>query len=278
VNVVEPGEYLEVKSDYHLAAAGRESAEDERLDLLEKIYDPVSRARRQVVQPGWRCLEVGAGRGSMAVWLAEQVGPSGQVVATDIDVGYLKRLEVPSLEVQEHNILDDPLDPLGPGSFDVVCSRLLLFHLRGRQEQAIRRMAECLRPGGWLIDEDADWGTVGPVDPSHPVYGEFHGAWRDGDWWVVRGYDPNFGRKLPVLFERCGLQQIRVESSSGVVRGGSPWARWYRESLDVMHRLGGEALSEEQQREHDLITSVLADPSVWLMREMLHACWGRRPL
>ena len=114
------------------------------------------------------------------------------------------------------------------------------------------------------------------VDPSHPVYGEFHGAWRDGDWWVARGYDANFVRKLPALFERCGLQEIRVESTSGVVRGGSPWARWYRESLDVMHRLGGEALSEE--REHELITSVLADPSVWLMREMLHACWGRRLL
>jgi len=28
---------------------------------------------------------VGGGRGSMAVWLAEQVGPTGQVLATDID-------------------------------------------------------------------------------------------------------------------------------------------------------------------------------------------------
>ena len=73
---------------YRLAAAGREVAEDERLTLLEQIFDPLSRRRRDMVQPGWRCLEVGAGRGSMAVWLAEQVGPSGHVVATDIDVGY----------------------------------------------------------------------------------------------------------------------------------------------------------------------------------------------
>lgn len=85
--------------DYRLAAAGRESAEDERLDLLEQIYDPVSRRRRSFVQPGWRCLEVGAGRGSMAVWLAEQVGPKGHVVATDIDTRYLARLDVPNLEV-----------------------------------------------------------------------------------------------------------------------------------------------------------------------------------
>jgi 2-polyprenyl-3-methyl-5-hydroxy-6-metoxy-1,4-benzoquinol methylase len=68
----------ETEPGYRLAAAGRETAEDERLSLLEQIYDPVSRRRRALVQPGWRCLEVGAGRGSMAVWLAEQVGPTGQ--------------------------------------------------------------------------------------------------------------------------------------------------------------------------------------------------------
>lgn len=58
---------------YRLAARGRQGAEDDRLGLLEHIFDPRSRRRRELVQPGWRCLEVGAGRGSMAVWLAERV-------------------------------------------------------------------------------------------------------------------------------------------------------------------------------------------------------------
>jgi ubiquinone/menaquinone biosynthesis C-methylase UbiE len=174
---------------HRLAAAGREAAEGQRLDLLEQIYDPVSRRRRGLVQPGWRCLEVGGGRGSMAAWLAEKVGPAGHVVATDIDLGYLRQLDLPNLEVVEHNILEDPLEPLGPGSFDLVCSRLMLFHLVDRQELAIRQMARCLRSGGWLVDEDADWGTAAPVDPSHPLYAGYHDAWRDGDWWTVRGYD-----------------------------------------------------------------------------------------
>src|SRR4029077_5618734 len=89
---------------------GRQEAEDDRLSLLERIFDPLSRRRREMVRPGWRCLEVGAGRGSMAVWLAAQVGESGKVVATDIDVTYLKRLHLPNLEVRQHNILDDSLD------------------------------------------------------------------------------------------------------------------------------------------------------------------------
>jgi len=205
--------------DYRLAAAGREAAEDERLDLLEQSYDPTSRRRRGLVQPGWRCLEIGGGRGSMALWLAEQVGPAGHVVVTDIDTRYLERLGAPNLEVPEHDILHDSLEVLGAGSFDLVCSRLMLFHLKGRQEAAIGQMARCLRPGGWLVDEDADWGTCAPIDPGHPRYEGYRRAWKDGDWWTERGYDQFFGRKLPALFERCGLQDIRHEAATEIVRG-----------------------------------------------------------
>ena len=69
---------LDLGPGYRLAARGRQEAENDRLDLLERIFDPVSRRRRELVQPGWRCLEVGAGRGSMAVWLAERVGESAR--------------------------------------------------------------------------------------------------------------------------------------------------------------------------------------------------------
>ena len=266
----------DVGPEYRLAAAGREAEEEERLGLLEQIYDPVSRRRRAIVQPGWRCLEVGGGRGSMAVWLAQKVGPTGHVVATDIDLGYLRRLDVPNLEVVEHNILEDPLEPLGLGSFHLVCSRLMLFHLVGRQELAVRQMVKCLRPGGWLIDEDADWGTIAPVDPSHRLYAGYHDAWRDGDWWTVRGYDKVFGRKLPVLFERCGLDDIRHEAATEVVRGGSPWARWWAVTLQVMNELGGGGAVESYRRELEVMTRALADPTVLVLRELLHACWGRR--
>ena len=259
-----------------MAGTGRAPAEDERLSLLEEIFDPISIRRRSMVQAGWRCLEVGAGRGSMAVWLAERVGPNGRVVATDIDVRYLERLDVPNLEVRQHNILDDPLDLLAPGSYDVVCSRLMLFHLVGRQAETIRRMALCLKPGGLLIDEDADWGTTAPVDRSHPRFAAFHRAWREGDWWAMRGYDPTFGRTLPALFERSGLESIHHEASTEVVRGGSPWARWYRDSLDVIAE-ATPAQTADGTDEHEIITSTLADPSIWFLRELLHACWGRRP-
>jgi SAM-dependent methyltransferase len=264
---------------YRLDARGRQEAEDDRLGLLERIFDPGSRRWRDIIQTGWRCLEVSAGRGSIAFWLTERVGESGRVVATDIDVTYLKRLNLPSLEVRQHNILDDPLDELGPGSFDMVCSRLMLFWLAGKQEEAIRRMVECLRPGGWLMDEDGDWGTIAPVDPSHPYYAPYHRTYQGGGWWASRGYDPTFGRKLPMLFERCGLENIRQEATAEVVRGGSPWARWWHETLEAIRawEQADGGLTEAREQEYKLLTAPWTDPSFWFLNALLHACRGQRP-
>ena len=268
-----------IRPAYRLAATGRQEAEDDRLSLLERILDPLSRRRRDLVRPSWRCLEVGAGRGSMAVWLAEKVGEGGKVVATDIDVTYLKRIHLPNLEVRQHNILNDSVDALGPGSFDMVCSRLTLFWLADKQESAIRRMVECLRPGGWLVDEDGDWGTLAPVDPSHAHYGCFHAAYRGGEWWSSRGYDPTFGRRLPVLFVRCGLENIRHEATAEVVRGGSPWARWWQETFEGLHEWEQRehGLTEAQEEEYKALTAPWTDPSFWFLNALIHACRGQRP-
>lgn len=59
--------------------------EHDRLHALEALFDDASahHLARLGVGPGWRCLEVGAGAGGVARWLADRVGPSGQVLATD---------------------------------------------------------------------------------------------------------------------------------------------------------------------------------------------------
>jgi hypothetical protein len=98
-----------------------------------------------------------------------------------------------------------------------------------------------------------------------------------GDWWASRGYDPAFGRKLPGLFERCGLVDVQADAHTELVRGGSVWARWYAESLNVIHQAAGSAGTGAQRHEHEQIVAALADSSAWLMRELLHCCRGRRP-
>ena len=60
-------------------------AERRRLDAHVGLWDPCTFRRLAAtgIGPAWRCLEVGAGTGSVARWLADQVGPDGLVVATD---------------------------------------------------------------------------------------------------------------------------------------------------------------------------------------------------
>jgi hypothetical protein len=140
-------------------------------------------------------------------------------------------------------------------------------------------MVQCLRPGGWLIDEDGDWGTAGPVDPAHPRYAGYHRVYQHGEWFAARGYDPFFGRKLAALFDRCGLHNIRHEASAEVVRGRSPWARWWADTLDAIHGWGtaDQTLPGSTENEHQALTAACLEPSVWLMSELLHACSGQRP-
>src|SRR6187399_1249805 len=94
-----------------------EAIERARLEQLERISDPVTRGRLEKlgVARGWRCLEVGAGRGSIARWLADRVGPEGRVVATDLDPRFLDDLTLPNVEVRAHDVLATPFEP---GAYD----------------------------------------------------------------------------------------------------------------------------------------------------------------
>jgi ubiquinone/menaquinone biosynthesis C-methylase UbiE len=69
---------------------------------------------------------VGGGGGSITEWLCQQVGPRGQVVATDINTRFLEALDYPNLEVRHHDILADELEP---AAFDLVHVRFVLMHL-----------------------------------------------------------------------------------------------------------------------------------------------------
>src|SRR5581483_10184882 len=106
-------------------------AERARLDSLTALYDPGSLAVSEQLglAPGWRCLDVGAGTGTLALALAERVAPTGTVVALDIDTRFLEPLAAPQLETVA---LDVTRQPLPQGEFDRVHARLLLEHFPSR--------------------------------------------------------------------------------------------------------------------------------------------------
>ncbi len=138
----------------------------DRFDALASLFDAATFGHldRLGTTAGWHCLEIGAGGGSVAGWLAARVGPSGHVLATDLDVRWLEpRLRAVNVEVRAHDIVDEELPE---GTFDLVHERLVLIHLRERVA-ALRRLVSALRPGGWLLAEDFDSavGSDAYVDP-----------------------------------------------------------------------------------------------------------------
>ena len=120
------------------------SGEHERLALMSELLDPLERAHieRLGVGPGWRCLELGAGNGSIARILAALVRPAGNVVASDRDIGFMSDLKAPNLEVRRIDVLGDPLEE---AHYDFVTARALLHHLPDRKT-ALARMVGAVKP------------------------------------------------------------------------------------------------------------------------------------
>ncbi|GAA3791971.1 hypothetical protein GCM10022403_027530 [Streptomyces coacervatus] len=118
------------------------------------LFDPTTfrHLERLGIGSGRRCWEVGAGGTSVVSWPAEKVGPTGQVVATDIDTSLLASVARPPVEVHVHDVSAE--EPPGEG-FDLVHARLVLVHVPDR-ERALRSMIKALRPSGRLLIEDAD--------------------------------------------------------------------------------------------------------------------------
>ncbi|TDD77977.1 class I SAM-dependent methyltransferase [Actinomadura darangshiensis] len=120
---------------------------DQQMRVMPVLLDPLTLDVLDAtgVGPGARCLELGAGGGSIARALAERAGPSGRVVAVDLATDYLE--DIPGVEVYRHDITQGLPDP---GPFDLIHARLVLLHLPQRLE-VLRTLVDALAPGGWLV-------------------------------------------------------------------------------------------------------------------------------
>jgi SAM-dependent methyltransferase len=260
---------------YINAGADFES-ERSRLHLLETRYDKgtIRRIGSLGSLEGTRCLEVGAGAGSVARWLAGCVGKKGHVVATDLDPRFLAGVEGPNLEVRRHDILVDDVEM---GAYDLVHCRALLLHLPDPQ-RALVRMFAAVRPGGLLLVEDADYVSMVATDPGHRLSAAFDRTNRTilARLEAEHRLDPWFGRRLPALVAGLGIIDADYEATVAIRRGGSPEATLYRESV----RLGREAMRAANllpDSDFDTLDEATADPSFTFFDAVSVAAWGRRP-
>jgi SAM-dependent methyltransferase len=261
----------------YLAKDSPDAFERERLGLLTHLADPITTRRLTDlgVGRGWRCLDVGAGDGSVARWLAWNVGSTGSVVATDLNPRFLGGHSLPNLEVRRHNILEDELEA---DHFDLVHCRAVLMHLPD-PIRALRRLVSAVRPGGWLVvEEPAGAASFGAADPGHPRATGFDRSTRVL-WAAVEAsgtMDLDFGRRLPVLFERLGVMDLGHEGVTLTARGGDALARFFQMSSELLRErfVAAGVLTEA---EFDDLSRAYNDRSFWFVAFTIFGAWGRRP-
>jgi SAM-dependent methyltransferase len=243
-----------------------------RLQAAEDLLDDgtVRRLERLGTRPGWRCLEVGAGGGSIARWLAKHVHPDGHVVATDINLRDLDTHGAAGLEVREHDIVHDPIEQ---EAFDLIHARLVLEHLPER-DGVLGKLARALRPGGWLMVEDVDYVSAIPISALGAREHEYTQSVRLQAF-SASGVDHTLGRRLPAQLRALGLNDIGNEGRVWVMEGGSPGARWFRLSLAHLRpRLVGPGMLTDA--EIDRMLELFEDPNWSAFSPVIMAAWGRR--
>ena len=222
------------------------------------------------LKPGWwSCLEVGAGGGSMARWLSEQVGPSGTVVAADIDLRFLQDITASNVDVRRLDILRDPL---GQSRFDLVHCRLLLIHLAD-PALALQRMVAACKPEGWVLIEEADFSTYRSADTQDPRGASFTEAVQRafGSVHESKLFDPYYGVRVRELLSNLGLRAVGAEGTCSLVHGTEPEARERRLALPALVRAG--ACSQEDAA---AIAQCLDDPVFTFVGHTIFAAWGQR--
>jgi SAM-dependent methyltransferase len=250
-----------------------------RLGGLSALFDPLTFRHLTAigVEPGWRCLEVGAGSGSVAGWLSRTVGPDGRVMATDVDVRFLDQLG-DNVEVVRHDVTCDPLEQ---SAFDLVHARAVVEHLPAR-DHVIGRLVSALRPGGVLVLEDFVFGGTaseaveGAVSPAAngPAMTRVLQAVSTG--FRAIGADSQYGLKLPAALTAAGLHEVDAELTFRLVSGGSPQSAFYSQTLSERAARLIE-LGLLTPADADQATIFVDDPtSRWLSLGLVTS-WGRRP-
>ena len=240
-----------------------EEGEGPRLALLEAILDGPTFARleRIGVGSGWRCADVGAGRGSVSTWLRDR---GAEVVSADIMPRFLD-----GPDVRAHDICDGPVED---SAFDLVHCRALLAHVADFDD-AVANLVSSARLGGWVAVAEPDYGTMMECDPGHPRAEVFR-RFRERSAAGTR-MDAFVGRRVhEVLGDH--LEDMSSEGLTDIVAGGSLRARYRRFTMEVARPLSARR-KDYDEAEYDELLACFDDPTFRYIDCLWVAVWGKRP-
>ncbi|HVW39911.1 MAG TPA: methyltransferase domain-containing protein [Amycolatopsis sp.] len=248
--------------------------ERDRLDTMARAWDPgtLRLVADLGIGAGQRCLEAGAGAGSVARALAEVVGAEGYVLAVDADTRFLDGL-APQVEVLTADLMTDDLPR---AAFDLVHARLLVAHLHPHGD-ALARLAAAVAPGGWLLVEEVDWTYGDRVEPPEPVHTKMIAAL--ADIMGAGGFDATYGARLLGDVAALGLTEVAAE-----FRGTQAWSwRSWQHLADrfadqIVH--SGHMTAEDVARWWALSragTHLVAGPAMFAVRARRQHATGSDP-
>jgi ubiquinone/menaquinone biosynthesis C-methylase UbiE len=258
-------------------AAEAETAK--RFDSLDALYNPRTFRFLEAtgIGPGWRCLEIGGGSGSVAAWMAERVGSAGSVLVTDIEPRFIEgsgRQRLANVELRRHDV---GIDPLPEQAFDLIHARLVLLHVPGRHE-ALDRLVAALKPGGWLVIEEFDGRILDRAIPTANAsdaerfrkMGRALGRLMDD-----RGFEADWPRRLYRHLKAAGLVEVGMEGNLAVREGGSLGT-----SLEAANfaQVRKEAVTKGliTDAEIDTVLTRLDAPDFAAFSPVMFTAWGRR--
>ena len=182
------------------------------IGLRNDVYRrPLQTALDRVgVQPGWSCVDVGAGSGDVAVALAGIVKDSGRVYAVDSDpqardvvaqAAAAEGAQVVALtQVAEELLLPEPVD--------LAFARFLLLHVFDPLV-VLRRMRQAVGATGWVVVQE-------PITTA----GRIEGA----PFSFPTARHPDIGAMLPGLARRADLEVVDCWAEAPAGAGPGPIA------------------------------------------------------
>jgi SAM-dependent methyltransferase len=255
--------------------AGQPSELD-RLRLQSLVWEPTGRQLLSRIGSGsgGRALDVGCGAMGWLRILSEWVGPSGQVVGTDVDESMLdaaRSLLQDEAIANVKLVVDDLFDSkLEPRSFDLVHARYQIAPL-GRGPEQVASHRRLIKPGGSLVLEEWDLASW-HFNPPAPAAERLIRLISE----IFAGLGGEAGRELPELLGQIGIEDPGIDAHVIALKPGHPYLRLPLQFSVALEPRLLETLSEDELASlREDAEAELAESGRWGTTFTLIQSWGK---
>jgi ubiquinone/menaquinone biosynthesis C-methylase UbiE len=230
---------------------------------------------------GMRVIDVGCGRGDVSFLIARLVGELGQVLGVDRDARSLAvaRERARELNLSRVTFAEGDFRALSPehGQFDGAAGRRVLMYQPDPVE-AIRRLADALRPGGLVVFQEHDSSMVPARLTPLPLHERVH----EWIWRTVEreGANVHMGFDLASVLEQAGLTVERVRAEAIVQTPKSHYAVGPIVRA-MLPRIVQQGIASEEEVNVDTLDERLVEErqkaSATYVGDMVFGAWARKP-